>query len=231
MSECAHLRVDDDGAAAAKTSAKVPIASATATSLRSARRSVLHARVDLVADRPNRFDALARGSSSSQVLVLLVPGIDRAGVAAAHRDDDIAAARTTSSVTASRRPRSCRRRPPASPRSGGVDLVRRKQPAERRRLDPRIEASGGRRHLAAPPLSTQTNGPLGYSLRSIPRLREREPRSRAKRCARTGRRDVDLRLGEPVDRTQQCSARSSRAEECGKLPPGALLPRARHAGG
>ena len=80
----------------AKTSANVPIASAT-SGRRCAVLTVvgkklghqpLHALVDLVADHTHRLDILAGRIVELPVLVALA-GIDRAGVAAPHRDHDV----------------------------------------------------------------------------------------------------------------------------------------------
>ena len=62
-------------------------ASASAAGSSSARRSRTAA-VDLVADRADRVDALAGGVVELPVLVALA-GVERARVAAAHRDDDV----------------------------------------------------------------------------------------------------------------------------------------------
>ena len=84
----------------AKTSANVPIASADEAARASAdcqpaREQLgdqpLDALVDLVADAADRLEILAGRVVELPVLVLLA-GVDRAGVAAAHRDHDVGGA-------------------------------------------------------------------------------------------------------------------------------------------
>src|SRR5918996_1221125 len=245
----------------AKTSAKVPTNSAASirASARSTiktcplvRRSValgdeladqsLHALVELVADPPHRLEVLAGRVVELPVLVALAR-VDRAGVAAAHRDHDVGGphhfvgqrlGEFLAHVDAELLERRDRVR---------VDLLGRRR-AGRADMDPPLRAQLHEpgRHLAAPRVLNADKEHLRHVLAYGPlRLRERLQPLPREAVGEHGNEDVDLRLAEQIlrlghvagDRLLREDARELLRQPLGGLVDVLLgdgIERLRHAG-